>query len=65
MKIPEPDHGDVDKLVSMLDEAKKPLILVGGGVIRSKGAVPEFRDFIKTGGRTGRHHRHGRRRLSW
>ena len=50
MKIPEPDHGDVDKLVSMLDEAKKPLILVGGGVIRSKGAVPEFRDFIKQGG---------------
>ena len=47
MKIPEPDHGDVDKLVAMLDEAKKPLILVGGGVIRSKGAVPEFRDFIK------------------
>ena len=47
MKIPEPAHGDVDKLVSMLDEAKKPLILVGGGVIRSKGAVPEFRDFIK------------------
>ena len=47
MKIPEPDHGDVDKLVSMLDEAKKPLILVGGGVIRSKGEVPEFRDFIK------------------
>ena len=47
MKIPEPDHGDVDKLVSMLYEAKKPLILVGGGVIRSKGAVPEFRDFIK------------------
>ena len=47
MKIPEPDHGDVDKLVSMLDEAKKPLILVGGGVIRSKGAVPEFCDFIK------------------
>lgn len=47
MKIPEPDHGDVDKLVSMLDDAKKPLILVGGGVIRSKGAVPEFRDFIK------------------
>ena len=47
MKIPEPDPGDVDKLVAMLDEAKKPLILVGGGVIRSKGAVPEFRDFIK------------------
>ena len=47
MKVPEPDHGDVDKLVAMLDEAKKPLILVGGGVIRSKGAVPEFRDFIK------------------
>ena len=47
MRIPEPDHNDVDKLVIMLDEAKKPLILVGGGIIRSKGAVPEFRSFIK------------------
>ena len=46
MRTPEPDHDDVDKLVEMLDESKKPLILVGGGVIRSKGGVDEFRKFI-------------------
>ena len=32
----------------MIAEAKRPLVLVGGGVIRSKGAVPEFRKFYKT-----------------
>lgn len=47
MQVPEPDHNDVDQLVAMLDESEKPLILVGGGVIRSKGAVPEFRKFIE------------------
>ena len=25
---------------AVIEEAKKPLVLVGGGVIRSKGAVP-------------------------
>lgn len=47
LRMPEPDHDDVDLLVDMLDQAKQPLILVGGGVIRSKGAVPEFRKFIE------------------
>lgn len=37
----------MDLLVEMLDQSKKPLILVGGGVIRSKNAVPEFRKFIE------------------
>ena len=48
LKTPEPDHDDIDKLLDMIEEAKKPLVLVGGGVIRSKGAVPEFRKFFET-----------------
>ena len=48
LKTPEPDHGDIQKLLDMIAEAKKPLVLVGGGVIRSKGAVPEFRRFVET-----------------
>jgi len=47
LRIPEPDHGDIRKLLDMIEEAKKPLVLVGGGVIRSKGAVPEFRKFFE------------------
>ena len=48
LKTPEPDHGDIQKLLDMIAEARKPLVLVGGGVIRSKGAVPEFRKFFET-----------------
>ena len=47
LKTPEPDHSDIDKLLGMIEEAEKPLVLVGGGVIRSKGAVPEFRRFFE------------------
>ena len=47
LKTPEPDHGDIQKLLDMIEQAEKPLVLVGGGVIRSKGAVPEFRKFIE------------------
>src|SRR5699024_6107178 len=47
LKAPEPDAGDIQTLLDMIEEAKKPLVLVGGGVIRSKGAVPEFRKFIE------------------
>lgn len=47
LKTPEPDYGDIEKLLSMIEEARRPLILVGGGVIRSKGAVPEFRTFFE------------------
>jgi acetolactate synthase-1/2/3 large subunit len=37
----------VDALLAMIGEAERPLVLVGGGVIRSKGAVPEFRKFAE------------------
>ena len=47
LRTPEPDHGDIDKLLDMIEEARKPLVLVGGGVIRSRGAVPEFRKFFE------------------
>ena len=48
LKTPEPDHGDIQKLLDMIAASQKPLVLVGGGVIRSKGAVEEFRKFYKT-----------------
>ena len=47
LKTPEPDHGDIQALLDMIEAAQKPLILVGGGVIRSKGAVAEFRRFFE------------------
>ena len=47
LKTPDPDQADLDKLLDMIEEAERPLILVGGGVIRSKGAVPEFRKFYR------------------
>lgn len=47
LKPPEPDHGDIRKLLDMIGEAEKPFVLAGGGVIRSKGAVPEFRKFFE------------------
>jgi len=48
LKASEPDQDDIDLLLSMIEESKQPLVLVGGGVIRSKGAVPEFRTFVET-----------------
>ena len=48
LKTPEPDHGDIQTLLDMIERCQKPLVLVGGGVIRSKGAVPEFRKFFET-----------------
>ncbi len=47
LKAPEPDYGDIQALLDMIEAARKPLILVGGGVIRSKGAVAEFRRFFE------------------
>ncbi len=44
----EPDQEDVDKLLEMIEHAQKPVVLCGGGVIRSEGAVPEFRKFFQT-----------------
>lgn len=47
LRTPEPDQGDIDALLALLEQAERPLVLVGGGVIRSKGAVPEFRRFFE------------------
>ncbi len=43
-KVPEPDHQDIDRLVEMLSEAKKPLLICGGGVVRAR-AHEEFEAF--------------------
>ena len=48
LKTPEPDAGDIQTLLDMIRQSERPLVLVGGGVIRSKNAVPEFRKFIET-----------------
>ena len=48
LRVPEPDHQDIDTLLELIEQAQRPLVLVGGGVIRSKGAVPEFRRFMET-----------------
>ena len=48
LRAPEPDYQDLDRLLAMIEHAKRPLVLVGGGVIRSRDAVPEFRKFYKT-----------------
>jgi acetolactate synthase-1/2/3 large subunit len=48
LKTPDPDQADLDRLLELIEQAERPLILVGGGVIRSKGAVPEFRKFYNT-----------------
>ena len=34
---PEPDHGDIQKLLDLIAQAERPMVLVGGGVIRSRG----------------------------
>lgn len=43
-KAPEPDHQDVEKLAEMLKQAQKPLLICGGGVVRSR-ASREFEAF--------------------
>ncbi len=41
LKLPEPDLGDVDKLADMIRHSEKPLLICGGGVVRSR-AHQEF-----------------------
>ena len=43
-KPPEPDMEDISKLAEMLRESKKPMIICGGGVVRSR-AHEVFRTF--------------------
>ena len=44
LKAPEPDLADINKLVEMINEAEKPLLICGGGVVRSRAHV-EFEQF--------------------
>lgn len=46
-KAPEPDEQDINKLVEMIKESKKPLLICGGGVVRSR-AHEEFLQFAET-----------------
>ncbi|MCL2438772.1 MAG: biosynthetic-type acetolactate synthase large subunit [Coriobacteriia bacterium] len=43
---PEPDREDIDLLVDMIDQSKKPLVICGGGVVRSR-ADEEFKTFVE------------------
>ena len=44
VSYPDIDMNAVEKLAEMLDESEKPLLICGGGVVRS-GASEEFREF--------------------
>ncbi len=44
LKMPEPDIADVDKLAQMIRASQKPMLICGGGVVRSR-AHQEFREF--------------------
>ena len=46
LKMPEADLGDVDKLVEMIAQSKKPMLICGGGVVRGR-AHEEFRQFAR------------------
>lgn len=35
-KAPEPDYQDIDRLVEMIRRSEKPLLICGGGVVRSR-----------------------------
>ena len=46
-QAPDPDKEDIDKLVEMINESDKPLIICGGGVVRSR-CQAEFTQFAET-----------------
>ena len=46
LKMPEPNQEDVNKLVDMIAESKKPMLICGGGVVRSR-SHEEFREFAR------------------
>ena len=46
-RAPDPDKEDIDKLVEMINESNKPLIICGGGVVRSR-CQAEFTQFAET-----------------
>ena len=44
LRIPEPNLQDVETLVEMIGQSEKPMLICGGGVVRSR-AHKEFREF--------------------
>ena len=44
LKAPEPDVADIEKLVEMIGDSEKPLLICGGGVVRGR-AHREFEEF--------------------
>ena len=46
LKNPEPNQEDVNTLLDMIAQAKRPLLICGGGVVRGK-ADREFREFAE------------------
>ena len=46
LKNPEPNQQDVEKLLEMISQAERPLLICGGGVVRGK-AEKEFREFAE------------------
>jgi len=45
-KAPEPNLKDIDRLVEMINESEKPMVICGGGVVRSR-ADEEFISFVE------------------
>ena len=46
LKMPEPNQEDVNKLVEMIAQSKKPMLICGGGVVRGR-ADKQFREFAE------------------
>ncbi len=46
LKMPEADLDDVNTLVEMIAQSEKPMLICGGGVVRSR-AHEEFRAFAR------------------
>ena len=44
-KAPEPDHQDIEKLVEMIAQSQKPMVICGGGVVRAR-AHKELNELI-------------------
>ena len=44
--IPTIDEEDIDKLVEMIGESKRPMLICGGGVVRGR-AHKEFNEFVR------------------
>ena len=48
LNAPQINLDDIQTLLELIRQSERPLVLVGGGVIRSKGAVSAFRKFVET-----------------